>query len=66
MYIYICVYIYIYTHKREAIYICLPPASHPSPLGLHGMPGWLPVFSNSFPPASYFTHDIVYMSILVS
>ena len=44
----------------------LPPPHHPIPLGLTEHRGELPVLYSSFPPAVYFTHGRVYMSIPIS
>ena len=44
-----------------------PPSSpHPTLLGHHRAPSWAPCAYSSFPLASYFTQESVYMSVLRS
>ena len=44
-----------------------PPSSpHPTLLGHHRAPSWVPCAYSSFPLASYFTQESVYMSVICS
>ena len=58
VHIYICFCILIHIH----VYISF---SHAMPLGCHRVPGWLTVLHSSFPLVIYFSHDGVYMLILL-
>ena len=71
IYVCVCVYIYLYTHTYTYVYIYIPaPLSLPhfpqhTHLGHHRMPGWAPCVILQL-PTIYFTHNSVYMLIILS
>ena len=43
-----------------------PPQPHPTPLGCHRAPRWVPVSTSKFPLAIYILHMVIYVSVLFS
>ena len=70
VYIYICVCVCVYIYIYEiyiASFLSFPPLLHNSPLQvITEHQAGLPVLYSSFPLASYFSHNSVYLSMLLS
>ena len=58
--------LYIYNYTYIPSLLSLPPLPHPTPLGHHRVPSWAPVLCSNLSIPICFTHDRVYMLMLLS